>query len=142
MNSKEQYYRDHPCPSWAEEKQWAKLLEKIIFPPEGGINYSELSVNEVKVLEGYSFGSILSQRFIHKDEREALIKLQKLEVFANGRKKDALGEEARVLIKFMQENPDLKNNEIARKVVDIAPNLFKEMKPESLAEKISRLRNK
>ena len=65
MNSKDQYYRDHPCPSWADEKQWAKLLEKLIFPPEGGINYSELSVNEVKVLEGYPLCISASFILIH-----------------------------------------------------------------------------
>ena len=63
-------------------------------------------------------------------------------MFNNGRKKGALSEEGQILQKLIQENPSLKNNEIARKAADVEPELFKEMKPESLAEKISRLRNK
>ena len=99
-------------------------------------------MNEVKILDGFSFSAMLEQRSLHKDERAGLLKLQKLEVFSNGRKKGALSKEGKILLKLMQGNPSLKNNEIARKAAEVAPELFKEMKPESLAEKISRLRNK
>jgi len=67
-----------------------------------------------------------------------LLELQKF----SGRKEGSLGKQAKFLIKLINENPDLKNNEIARKAVDVEPKIFKEMKPESLAEKISRLRKK
>jgi hypothetical protein len=142
MNNKELYCQNHPCPSWADEKEWAKLLDKVTLTPEGGISFEKLSMNEVKILDGFSFSAMLEQRSIHKEERAVLLKLQKLEVFSNGRKKGALSEEGKILLKLIQENPSLKNNEIARKAVDVEPELFKEMKPESLAEKISRLRNK
>jgi len=142
MNGKELYCQNHPCPSWADEKEWVKLLDKVTLTPEGGISFEKLSMNEVKILDGFSFSVMLEQRSIHKDERAALLKLQKLEVFSGGRKKDALGGKAKILLKLIQESPNLKNNEIARKAVDVEPEIFKEMKPESLAEKISRLINK
>jgi len=142
MNAKELYYRDHQCPSWADEKQWAKLLGKVLLTAQGGISFEKLSISEVKILDGASFVSLLEQRSIHKDERKALLRLQKLEVFTEGRKKGAVSEETKVLQKIIEDNPQLKNNQIARKAAGIKPDLFKEMKPESLAEKISRLRSK
>lgn len=141
MNSKQQYYEDHPCPYWADEEQWARLLEKVIFMPDGSISFKGLSVNEVKILEGFSFADVLKQESVGKVERDALLKLQKLGVFSNGRKKGSLGKEAKLLVNLIRENPDLRNNEIARKAVDVDPEIFKQKNPKTLETKISRLRN-
>jgi len=138
MNSKELYYRDHPCPSWADEKQWAKLLEKVVFMPEGGISFEKLSFNEAKILDGFSFSAMLEQRSIHKDERATLLKLQKF----SGRKEGALGEEAKILEKLIVEYPSLSSKELRKIAEEESPTLFKDMSGSTFDSKISRLRNK
>jgi hypothetical protein len=137
MNSKEQYYRDHPCPYWADEEQWAKLLNKIIFTPDGGISFKGLSVNEVKILDGFSFSAVLEQRTINKSEREALLRLKKF-VGRDG----ALSEGTKALEKINAQHPNLSSKEIRKIAEKENPDLFKEMPNSTFTSKISRIRSK
>ena len=131
MKAIEGFLREHPCPSWADEKQWTKLLDKAIFSPEGGISYANYSIIELKILEGYSFESILSQRVIHKDERSLLLERQ---AFRSGKPE---GEVMEILRKLWADCPDAEPSEIIDKFSQSNPELFNLSKFRTLQNKVT-----
>lgn len=100
-SQKERYYIDHPCPSWADDKQWQKLLGKVTFSDEG-ISYEKLSAREVKILEGFTFSASLERRTIHKSERMEALDAEKNKAFSNGRKMGAKSKKTNQLIAYIQ----------------------------------------
>ena len=99
---KEQYYLNHPCPPWADEKQWQKLLEKVTFS-NSEISYKGLSAREVKILEGFSFGATLEKRAIHKNERQEALIAQKYEPFFEGRKQGSRSKKTDKLVAYIKD---------------------------------------
>ena len=99
---KEQYYLDHLCPPWADEKQWQKLLDKVTFS-NGEISYKGLSAREVKILEGFSFGASLEKRAIHKNERQEALIAQKHEPFSEGRKQGSRNKKTDKLVTHIKD---------------------------------------
>lgn len=155
QKQKDAFLAEHQPPddlSPVAKSKYLKAVSKITFTPtdEGGlaISYEHLSAEELFAIQepwGVFTPSSVTSKLRAASQNRLMDELRKdVLVLAHGEsftpKGKGLGEDTKILKKLIQENPNLKNNEIARKAVDVAPEFFKESKPESLAEKISRLR--
>lgn len=131
MTPKEQYYRAHRCPHWADETKWVKLLDKLVFPIEGGISYENLSTKELMILEGYSLESSLSGRTIHRNERQLLLEQQ---AFRSGKPE---GEVMEILRKLWAQYPNAQPQEIIKKFSDSNLDLFNLINFSTLKNKVT-----
>lgn len=156
QKQKDDFLAEHQPPddlSPLAKSKYLKAVNKITFTPtdEDGlaISYEHLSAEELFAIQepwGVFMPASVTLKLRAASQNRLIDELRKdVLVLAHGEsfkpKGKGLGEDTKILLNLMQEYPALKNNEIARKAVDVAPDIFKEKDPDSLAEKISRLRN-
>jgi hypothetical protein len=130
LSAKEQYLLDHSCPYWADEKQWQELLDRVVFLPNDGISFEKLSVKELRILDGFSFGDALMQRNIHHNERKALLDYLRYV----GRK---FAPSTKLVKRLWTENPNAKPSEVYVLIQENDSKLFNSLSSERWKNLIS-----